>query len=163
MTDPSRHAYYALLRYLGIPYGRLSPTRVCARSAGSPSEGRRPPVGVNVAEPLDPRVRRDSYPQPGRKLDRCPKGRTIKFVASLNEATGTKRRTASGRYPVLAMAIKVPHPNQLSEPLEGDDARRLVEYIELPTPPEGHDEYLREADSVFARFNTPRSANEPFE
>jgi hypothetical protein len=61
------------------------------------------------------------------------------------------------------VAIKVPHPNQLSEPLEGEDAQRLVDYIEHPTPPEGHAAYLDDADRAFRAFNTPRPANELFE
>jgi hypothetical protein len=39
-----------------------------------------------------------------------------------------------------------------SEPLMGEDAERLVAYIEKPTMPEGHDEYLLKADQAFAEI-----------
>ena len=40
----------------------------------------------------------------------------------------------------------------ISEPLKGEDAERLVAYIEKPTMPEGHDEYLKKADQTFSEI-----------
>jgi hypothetical protein len=37
----------------------------------------------------------------------------------------------------------------ISEPLSGEDAERLVTYIEKPVLPEGHDQYLAEADKTY--------------
>ena len=39
-----------------------------------------------------------------------------------------------------------------SEPLTGEDAERLIAYIEKPTMPEGHDEYLNKADQTFSEI-----------
>lgn len=39
-----------------------------------------------------------------------------------------------------------------SEPLTGEDAERLVAYIEKPAMPEGHDEYLKKADETFSEI-----------
>jgi hypothetical protein len=53
--------------------------------------------------------------------------------------------------------------NRITEPLEGEDARRLVEYISDPTPPDGHTEYIDKSDEAFRENPNPGSANVPFE
>lgn len=58
------------------------------------------------------------------------------------------------------MAIQTPRDIQLSEPLEGEDAERLVAYIENPVPPAGHDEYVTRADQAFADVQ-PRGTATP--
>jgi hypothetical protein len=60
------------------------------------------------------------------------------------------------------MAIKKPYVVELSEELEGEDARRLLAYVDDPTPPEGHDEYLDKCDARFEAVYSQRSANELF-
>jgi hypothetical protein len=42
--------------------------------------------------------------------------------------------------------------DRLAEPLTGDDAARFVVYIENPTVPAGHNEYLRQADEAHAEI-----------
>jgi hypothetical protein len=60
------------------------------------------------------------------------------------------------------MAVKKPYVVELTEELEGEDARRLLDYVEDPNPPEGHDEYLDRCDARFEAVYTPRPANEFF-
>jgi hypothetical protein len=60
------------------------------------------------------------------------------------------------------MAIKEPYVLELTEELEGDDARRLVEYVREPNPPEGHDEYLDRCDETFDAIYKPQTANDLF-
>jgi hypothetical protein len=61
------------------------------------------------------------------------------------------------------MALKDPLVLELTDELEGDDARRLVEYVRDPHPPAGHDEYLDRCDETFDAVFSSRSANELFE
>jgi peptide subunit release factor 1 (eRF1) len=60
------------------------------------------------------------------------------------------------------MALKKPYVLELTEELDGDDARRLIEYVRDPNPPEGHDEYLDHCDRTFEALYSPRTANELF-
>lgn len=39
---------------------------------------------------------------------------------------------------------------RLAEPLSGEDAERLVAYIDNPNPPAGHNEFLQKADETYA-------------
>jgi hypothetical protein len=61
------------------------------------------------------------------------------------------------------MALKVPKKSKLSAPLEGDDADRLVEYMDNPERPDGHSEYLKSADQSFAVAYSPEPANAVFD
>jgi hypothetical protein len=45
----------------------------------------------------------------------------------------------------------------LAEPLTGEDAERFVAYIENPSAPAGHNEYLLKADQTFGSVQ-PRDA-----
>lgn len=49
--------------------------------------------------------------------------------------------------------------NGISEPLKGDDAERLVAYIEKPVVSAGHDEYLRGSDQTYTSI-VPRDKSE---
>jgi hypothetical protein len=46
----------------------------------------------------------------------------------------------------LGIAKKQEH---LAEPLAGEDAERFVSYIENPSTPEGHEQFLQQADQVY--------------
>ncbi|MEX2212469.1 MAG: hypothetical protein WD689_12005 [Gaiellaceae bacterium] len=48
----------------------------------------------------------------------------------------------------------------ISEPLSGEDAERLVAYIEHPVVPEGHSEYLKRADETYGEIQ-PRANARP--
>jgi hypothetical protein len=61
-----------------------------------------------------------------------------------------------------SLAIKKPYVLELTEELEGEDARRLVEYVHDPDPPEGHDEYLNRCEATFESVYSPRPASELF-
>ena len=39
-----------------------------------------------------------------------------------------------------------------SEPLTGEDAERLVAYVENPVKPEGHAEFIKRADETYAEI-----------
>ena len=60
------------------------------------------------------------------------------------------------------MAVKKPYVLELTEELEGEDARRFVEYVRDPNPPDGHDDYLERCDKAFEAVYSPRPANELF-
>lgn len=47
------------------------------------------------------------------------------------------------------MAQKIMTTIGSSEPLAGEDAERLVKYVENPEVPKRHDEFLRQADRTF--------------
>jgi hypothetical protein len=47
---------------------------------------------------------------------------------------------------------------RLAEPLSGDDAERLVAYIENPVAPEGHNDYLCQAEQVYGETQVRQSA-----
>jgi hypothetical protein len=49
-----------------------------------------------------------------------------------------------------------------SEPLEGDDARRLVEYVERGERSKEQREFLKESKGVFRKVFSPRPANDLF-
>lgn len=54
------------------------------------------------------------------------------------------------------MARETQEQQHLSEPLSGEDAERLVAYIEDPVAPAGHNEYLKQADEVHSQIK-PRA------
>jgi hypothetical protein len=54
------------------------------------------------------------------------------------------------------MARDTKEQEQLSAPLAGEDAERLVAYIEQPAAPAGHNEYLHEADAAYSEIK-PRA------
>jgi hypothetical protein len=60
------------------------------------------------------------------------------------------------------VAIKTDQGQQTTTSLEGEDAQRLIEYMENPTPPEGHDEFLRKSDETFRELYSSDSADEIF-
>lgn len=51
---------------------------------------------------------------------------------------------------------------QLTEPLTGEDAERLVDYIENPSPPPGHSAFLAQAHEAFSKHYNSESANSAF-
>lgn len=57
------------------------------------------------------------------------------------------------------MAQTKPLLTGTSEPLTGEDAERLVAYIENPTVQPGHDDYLRRADQTYSEI-TPRATRD---
>jgi hypothetical protein len=49
-----------------------------------------------------------------------------------------------------------------SEPLEGEDARRLVGCIDHPARSDGQRKFLKHSKGVFRKLFTPRPANDLF-
>jgi hypothetical protein len=60
------------------------------------------------------------------------------------------------------VAVKEPHTQHLSEPLKGEDARALADYMTAPTLPEGHDAYLEASEQTLAKLYVSEPANERF-
>ena len=51
---------------------------------------------------------------------------------------------------------------QLTEPLTGEDAERLVDYMENPSPPPNQSTFLARAHEAFSKHFNSDSANSAF-
>lgn len=60
------------------------------------------------------------------------------------------------------MAIKPHNKIRHSEPLEGEDARRFVEYVDRGERSEKQREFLKQSKGVFRKVFSPRPANDLF-
>lgn len=62
-----------------------------------------------------------------------------------------------------SLAIKPRNEIRHSEPLEGEDARRFVEYIDRGERSEEQRKFLKESKGIFRKVFSPRPANDLFE
>lgn len=61
------------------------------------------------------------------------------------------------------MATKPHNKIRHSEPLEGEDARRFVDYVDRGERSDKQRKFLKESKGIFRRVFSPRPANDLFE
>src|SRR5687768_6510058 len=115
------------------------------RTPLSPS-GLRSIVGRHVGSAVSRR-----FLTPVEGIRRIPQS-GLKALFTFAEYRGSRRR----------MAIKEPYAVELTVELNGDDAKRLVEYVRDPDPPEGHSEYLDRCDEAYENAYSPQRASDLF-